>query len=454
MRSKFILLKCITLIFLLFCLFIIKSVFSLNILPVASSPFNTIDLFELDNQIFGIHLSIGYPPQKFLFMFDTTSEYTWVRGSSCLDCTDMKVFKEKDSETLFRTNTSISWREMNEVLKGEIAYDYLNIKIFSANNMPFLIVNEDYFMDGVDGIIGFGFGSNSDINFSILDKLKENNQIKQRVFTMQLHEEISTNIFIGKIPDHIQNDIGNLTVCNVNTTLHSWNCKISHLLIGSEINFYKAIPININAIFASTGNNIVIPQSYIQFFIQKYFETYPNYESKFCYIKPDGRKYFILCNMKYFDINKAPFLSFVINGYAYKIPPEDLFQQLFSDAYNQYYFFKIVFMETPDSHWILGTNFLKQYEVVFNKETKQVGFYGGSKYDFTKFTRDTSELVCLYNFFMYVFLFVLVGGSMGYILYKKQKENEIASFNLVRENSKNNNKLFIKDEKELQVYNN
>ncbi len=316
--------------------------------------------------------------------------------------------------------------------------------------MPFLIVNEDDYLDGVDGKLGFGYGGVSDaaggVNFSILDKLKENNQIKDRIFSLQLHDELSTSIFIGKIPTYIQNNLSNLTNCNINTTLNSWNCQVSHILVGSEMNFYKAIPVHKFAIFSSIKNDFIIPPEFIQFFIKEYFEQYPGYESKFCYVKPDGRKMFILCNMKYFDINKAPMLSFIMNGFAYNIPAQDLFEQLFSDAYNQYYFFKIVFMETPDSQWVLGTNFLRQYEVVFNKETNQIGFFNGPKQDLTKFTGDRKEFICWYNFFVYLFLFSLVGSSMGYMIYKKRKETEymIKGVNIANGNI----------EKELRIYNN
>jgi hypothetical protein len=443
-----------TLIFLIIELIFSQEQFPtkiLNLKPPESSPFNTIDLYDLDNNLHGIQLTIGYPPQKFLLLFDTTTEYTWLRGSSCNDCTFSKVFQENDSQTLIKTNMTLSFKDLNQNMKGEISLDYLSIKIFSATNMPFLIVNEDYFLDGVDGIIGFGYGGRSDtgINFSILDKLKENNQIKERIFTVQLHDELSSSLFIGKVPPHIQDNLGNLTNCNVNTTLNSWNCQISHILVGNEMNFYKAIPIHKFAIFSSTVNNLIIPSDLMQFFMKEYFEQYPGYESKFCYVKPDGRKFFILCNMKYFDINKAPMLSLIINGYAYNIPAQELFEQLFTDAYNQYYFLKIVFMDTPDNMWVLGTNFMRQYEVVFNKETNQVGFYNGPKYDLTKFTGDRKEFICWYNFFVYVFLISLVGFSMGYMIYKKQKENDIIMNGIYMANGSNKPL-----EKELRVYNN
>lgn len=443
-------------IFFIFDLILSKEHFPtkiLNLKPSESSPFNTIDLYDLDNSLHGIQLAIGYPPQKFLLLFDTTTEYTWLRGSLCIDCAFSKVFKEKESQTLIKTNMTVSYKDLSQNMKGEICLDYLSIKIFSANNMPFLIVNEDYFLDGVDGVIGFGYGVRTDsgtgINFSILDKLKENNQIKEKIFTVQLHDELSSSLFIGKVPPHIQENLSNLTYCNVNTTLNSWNCQISHILVGKEMNFYKAIPVHKIAIFSSTVNNFIIPYDLIQFFMKEYFEQYPGYEGKICYVKPDGKKFFILCNKKYFDIDKAPMLSLILNGYAYNIPAQALFEQLFIDAYNQYYFFKIVFMDTQDNMWILGTNFIRQYEVVFNKETHQVGFFDGPKYDLTKFTGDRTEFICWYNFFVYVFLISLVVFSMGYMIYKKQKENDIVMNGIYYANGSNKPL-----EKELKIYNN
>jgi hypothetical protein len=366
-------------------------------------------------------VSIGYPPQKFNLLFDIMYEYTWVRGNECQYCSYGKTFNEKDSDTLTLTNTSLSLNNINQNINGEIAYDLISIKIFSSNNMPFLIVNDDYFLDGVDGVVGFGYGSNSEINFSILDKLYHSNQIKERIFSLKFNDELVTNFTIGRIPNHIENDYNNFSFCNINKTLNSWNCLISHIIIGEEINFYKAIPLNVNAVFSSTVSNIVIPSEYLNFFIQKYFESSTDYESKYCYVKPDGKKNLILCNLKYFDIRKAPPLFFILNGFAYKIPAHDLFEHVFSDAYSQYCFFKITFSETNDNRWILGYNFLKQYEVVFNKDASQIGFYSGIKYDLTKFTSDPTEIICIYNYFIYLLFILLILCSMAYVFYKNKK---------------------------------
>jgi hypothetical protein len=422
-----------------------KDFFTLK--PLLPSSLNYIDLIDLDNQLLALQVSMGYPPQKFVLLFDINSDYTWVRGSGCLQCSYSKVFQENDSQTLFKTNITKSWQDLNQNIKGEIVYDYINVKIFSASNMPFLIVEEDYYLDGVDGVIGFGYGKNSEINFSILDKFRENNQIETKIFSFKFNEDISPSLFLGGLPPHIVES--NLSYCNVNTTLSSWNCRISHIFVGTDVNFYKSVQLNVDAIFSTINNNILVPNKYIQFFFQNYFEHYPNYESKFCYVKPDGKKSYILCNLKYFDINKAPVFSLIINGYAYKIQPHLLFEQLFSDAYNQFYFFKIVFMESND--WILGSSFLKQFELVFNKETNQVGFYGGDKYDLTKFTRDRSESTCLYNYFVFIFIFFLIAFSMGYMYYKKKQEQKVLYFRSFSESYK---KKTTKEEKEIKLINN
>lgn len=387
-----------------------------------SNHLNNVDLVDVDNELSAVQVSIGYPPQKFLLLFDINSDYTWLRGSKCLQCTYSKLFNENESQTLIKTNITKKWQDYNQNINGEIVYDYLNIKIFSASNMPFIVVNEDYYLDGVDGVLGFGYGKENEINFSVLDKLKENNQIKNRIFSIKNNDEVSRSLHLGVLSSHINQN--NLTYCNINLTIPQWNCKISHLFVGSDVNFYKAVSLNVNAIFSTVIKNIVVPNKFLQFFLQNYFEKYPNYESKFCYIKPDGKKNYILCNIKYFDLNLAPMISFIINGYAYKIQSFYLFEQLFSDAYNQFYLFKIVFVDNQ-ADWILGNHFLKLFEIVFNKDTNQVGFYGGLKYDLTKFTRDRSEYICFYNYFVIFLIVFLISFSMGYIYYKKKQEQKI-----------------------------
>jgi hypothetical protein len=420
-----------------------------------SEQLNTIDLIEYDENLFSISVSIGYPPQKFKLKFDIATEYTWVGGRDCLYCSFETLFDERSSQTAIKTNTSILIEDSKPQIRGEITFDYINIKIFSANNLPFLIINEDVYLDGLDGVMGFGYSSKkSNMNFSILDKLYSNNQINNKLFSLKFSESSSAKLLLGLMPQEILNDMKNYTVCNVDKSIPNWNCKISHIIVGTEVNFYRAISINKSAMFSSSMNLINVPVDNIQFFMQNYFNKYPTYENSMCKIKPDGQNFYILCNMDLFDLQKAPPLHFVLNGYAYHISQNELFKEIFTDNYIRYYLFKIVFTNTPNNQWILGYSFMKHFIMVFDSEKSQVGLYSGIKSDLTKFTRDSVETVCLYNYAVYFFFSALLGLSMWYMIYKKKQDENIIKNAFIEE--KNNLEIIkpFKKEKDFVVQKN
>jgi len=391
-----------------------------------SENLNTIDLRDIDNDCFAVSVSIGYPPQKFQLQLDISSEYTWVGGKHCEYCSFENLYDETASQTAIKPNVFINFEEFKTQIKGEIIFDFINIKIFSANSVAFFIVTDDIYLDGLDGVLGLGYTSvKSEIGFSILDRLFLTNQIQRNIFSLKYSEASAPKLLMGGVPNEIENDAKNFTVCNVDKTVNNWNCKISHLLVGTNVNFYKAIAINKSAMFSTTINLINVPIDNITFFMQNYFQTYPGYSIDFCKVKPEGQKFFIICNMDLFDLNKAPPMHLILNGYAYYISPFDLFEEIFTESYIRYYLFKIVFKHTPNGQWILGHSFMRQYHIVFDKEKGQVGFYSGIKADLSKFTRDSTESVCFYNYFCYFFLVSLVLVSMGYIIYNKKKEENL-----------------------------
>ena len=155
-------------------------------------------------------------------------------------------------------------------------------------------------------------------------------------------------------------------------------------------------------------------------FINNYFKTFPNYDEKKCMIKIIGGIYQIYCLRSFLNFN-GPSIHFIMNGYAYKIPFDDLFEDVYTDSYNSYKLFKIEFYITEKNEWYFGTIFLKQYEVVFDADNKVMGFYGDNKYDLTKYTNEEYEVTCWYNTISVFLLFLVVIIPMIYEVTHKMK---------------------------------
>ena len=74
--------------------FNIKYIQNILSLYIILSFISTIISIEPDNFIltnispglYALQLSIGYPQHNFLLLVDTSSKYTWVRGTNCTFC--------------------------------------------------------------------------------------------------------------------------------------------------------------------------------------------------------------------------------------------------------------------------------------------------------------------------------------------------------------------------------
>ena len=307
---------------------------------------------------------------------------------------------------------SITITDLRGTISGEFVYDDVKLEQFYSPKFKFLMVNEDDFLDIADGMFGLNFENNSNQvvdNQNIISKLYYNNQIKKQIFTFNIKDEMRASFSIGEMPKYIKNNKLNYSTCKMRNGIGSiWNCYVTHILFDENYDFYNAIQLdNIIANFATGFSNIYLPLKFLDLFMNNYFKTFPNYNKDSCIIKKFSKSKNILCQNTFLNTNGSS-IHFIINGYAYKIPFDELFDDIFSDSYGTYKIFKITFMDTPNNEWFLGTVFMKQYEMVFDAEKKVVGFYGGFKYDFTKLSNENIEEYCPYNTIVVIFLALLM----------------------------------------------
>ena len=385
------------------------------------------DIFTLTNispGLYALQLSIGYPMHNFLLLVDISSKYTWLRGTNCTFCAYTDNIYDEEASISVIHQEEIPYTTITDIkgsVSGNILYDDVKIGDYYATKVELLIASEDEYLESADGVLSLKYPKEPNDSRNIINKLFISGYIRQKILYFNFKDEMTGTLMIGKIPKNILNDKKNYSTCHIQELYNSnWNCLVTHILFDDNYNFYQASVVDSIVIFSTGIEKIYAPKNTIELFINNYFKNLPEYDDKKCIIKIISGIHQLYCLKSFLNI-EGPSIHFIFNGYAYRIPFEDLFDDVYTDSYNRYKIFKIEFYETEKREWYFGTVFLKQYETVFDAENKVIGFYGNNKFDFTKYTNEEYEVNCWYNSISIFLLFSVVIIPMIYTVTHKLK---------------------------------
>lgn len=417
------------------------------------------------DQDFTVRIGLGNPVQYFDVQLDTTSSVTWVPSSQRFNAdkfnnsntnfssnvfsnqtrtnnsynaynfgnsnynnnnytsynyswngTIINAYDETRSNSSQNTNRSIEIEYEEGDVTGVWTYDKVNVASLVADGFAFVQAtnyDSDYAAHR-GGKLGLGLHSKHGEKFSLLSALQRAGAINKRMFALSQSEN-GGKLFLGDFPLSTYFNINKFSKCNVSSTeglddefRDGWVCDISHVLLGDIKNLTNALEVDGRVIFDAAYQYIKAPKNF-----NKYFKNY--FQSKNvsnCRDSVVEEERTIVCANNN-NFSKLGSISFLLEGTAYRINAEELFEKS-----GEGYEFLVRFSDDNENIWRLGFPFVSQYTVVFDAEDFSVGFSGGNRVDYTGQWKDWyngNSQADKANRFFYMIVGATIFGSILFI---------------------------------------
>ena len=343
-----------------------------------------------------IPLLVGTPEEEYEVQIDTSTATSWIPSSSCSNCImSHRLYDQEDSRTSSPTDNFVEIEDEDGNVEGYQIADNIKLGSYKLKQFGFVEVTKvaDNFKDHYQGKLGLGYKSTllKDDEFNFLEKLKKNNLIKKKIFTINAINEKKGMLFVGDIPGKPYN-----SYCNVTNTddldemyQESWVCKMTHIGIFdrekgifNKIKFYDELKNNKLVSFDSAYDFIAVPMSEkegiekllgkakLQCTEQKRNSARSNNKDKLRN-RIREEEITISCETNKEELkNKNLALSFVLQGNSYSLPLEQLFEDGTKDGEMD---MLIKIIDEDDAIWTFGYPFLNQFLMIFNMEEDHVG---------------------------------------------------------------------------------
>ncbi|KAF9538480.1 hypothetical protein EC957_006713 [Mortierella hygrophila] len=321
-------------------------------------------------------MEIGSPPQEFSVVFDTGSSDLWIPSTSCqtLTCMTLRRFNPARSSTFHQDGRpwSINYADDSKV-SGVLATDNIKVAGITINDQTFGMASVNSgstAATGVDGIMGLGFNSNSEmgnVNTPITNMILQN-QIDQPIVSVWLNKASDQDaslsnggqfIFGGVDPSLY---IGPITYVPVTST-KEWQISIDQIFIGrKELSLSSAA----SSAIVDTGSSYILFPDYLA---TAFHRAIPNsqYDSKL--------GWWIPCSLA--NSRSVGDLTFVLGGKKFSVPLSDIV--ILKSAFNNYCLSAIDSWQELAGHGgqsgiLLGDLFVKNQYVVYDYQKEQIGF--------------------------------------------------------------------------------
>jgi len=389
-----------------------------------------------DNEDFMLApLGLGTPMNFAPLQVETTSYKSWI--ISILNKKNPSIFSYniKESKTGEEEGDWDSIVDNEGTISGNIIYDTAQLWKYKIEKFKFIeaVEFDENFKDYKIGKIGLGnchFAEESDKEFCLIQRLKENGSIDRRIFSIREYSDTHGELVIGDISSkskekefpllNVLNEEGYKDIEDDQFKM-GWLTKISYVLFRKDNEDIKHI-FNNNihlpdgiASFDSSSHYIEAPYSYIDAFEEQMFDKY--YDNACRKVNKDG-VYMFLCQKeryeKLVEENKNLSMILVMNGFGYDVPMNLLFEKINDEDYE----FFVHFKDFEQNIWNLGHPFFHKYTLIFDQDNQEIGIDGDKIYSLQDETESELKKVksgSKWKIFFYILLLFLIIGGLFYL---------------------------------------
>jgi hypothetical protein len=357
---------------------------------VAPPPLQVPLTYSPKYRMYTMPISIGTPAQKFDVGYDLLAFESFIGSMECKNCDNTTFVRKASTSNHFNGSlVTTEYGAIEGVASGNVDADIIMIAgNTTKENAGFVLTKNLTMNPPVQGILSFGYNYDKrekyvdpktkfETNMNVLQALYTNYDLNLRSFSQRIFSNNSGYLYLGGVAPDVNTNAENYTTCGIPSGSANWKCTdISHVLIGNDMNLDKAYKLTQGHVYFSTLTNLIIaPYRTLDYFTKNYF---PNSTCR--PFKPSENYTQFVCDST-MDLTNMSDVHIVINSYAYRINAADMLSDSNTNVKGRISTFKFK-DDNNNSDWIIGQALMKNYDMVFDPDNRQIGFSGGFRHYF------------------------------------------------------------------------
>ena len=404
-------------------------------------------------------ISLGTPNQNFNVHLRTDSYSIYIIGPEIISSYD--TFNPKISST-YKKLDEVDYIFNEDFKSADLSQDKFILGNKEIKDVDFSLVKELSFLkrNKSSGVIGLRLDTKKNnetlYNTSLINKLFLDKKISKNSFYFHfderdlLNKDLKDNkneLIIGAYPHQFTKEYSEKNLTKIK--LQSYD---NNLILGLEFNniFYGNNDLKgvINSRFIFDSGLIIAPFVFKDIIFKLFFKDRIN---KKCFsedFKLRSEYSYYYCNNNdeiKNDIKKMESLKFILKNenFTFEIKPEQLWYEYKDKLYYLVLFPRIE--KELDPFWKLGIPFLKNYDLIFDKESKTLNVYT-QKVSSENKTNYLKYLIIIFVIVVFIVIIILIVINYNLIkkLPRKKRANELEdTYEYLQETDKNGNSKLI-----------